>query len=190
LKTESWVQRAREGDEEAWEAIIREHQEGVFRLAFLYLRDAAEAEDVTQRTFIKAFHNIERFEDGRPLRPWLLSISANLAKNRRRSLGRYWAALRRFGDQVILPGRDGKQGSRAEFEVRSDAGLWQAIERLSRMDQEVIYLRFFLEMNVERTAQTLGVAEGTVKSRLHRALKRLREVIEDESPEGEGSAYG
>lgn len=190
MNSEAWIQRVRQGDEAAWEAIVREHQEGVFRLAYLHLGDAAEAEDVTQRTFIRAFRNAHRFDAGRPLKPWLLSIGANLAKNRRRSLGRYWAALRRFGERVLLPRSDGGRMTRAAFESQTDGELWQAIMQLSQSDREVIYLRFFLEMSVAESAQTLGVAQGTVKSRLHRALKRLREVIEARFPELAGGLDG
>ena len=187
VKSESWIQRAREGDEQAWEGIVRAHQEGVFRLAYLYLRDAQEAEDVTQRAFIRAYENFAQFEDERPLRPWLLSIAANLAKNRRRFLGRYWAALRRFGEQAVSARADGWRGRRNEPQAPSEAELWRAIRQLSRVDQEIIYLRFFLDMTVRETAQTLSVAEGTVKSRLHRALHRLKGVIEAEFPEQKGS---
>jgi RNA polymerase sigma-70 factor (ECF subfamily) len=190
VQVESWIRRAREGDEQAWEAIVRGHQEGVFRLAYLYLRDAREAEDVTQRAFIRAYENIDQFENDRHLRPWLLSIAANLAKNRQRSLGRYWAALRRFGAQVISPGAYNSRGRRTEPPVQSESELWHAIKRLSQMEQEIIYLRFFLDMSVRETAGTLGVAEGTVKSRLHRALQRLRGVIEAEFPGLEGYPHG
>lgn len=190
MKVDSLTERARQGDEEAWEVIIREHQEGVFRMAYLHLRDAREAEDMTQRAFIKAFENIDQFEDGRPLRPWLLSIVSNLAKNRRRSLGRYWGALRRFGEQVVSPRADGRRGRRTEPEPQSVSELWRAIQLLSEMDQEIIYLRYFLDMSVKEAAQTLGVAEGTVKSRLHRALGRLRAVMEEQFPELEGNPYG
>jgi RNA polymerase sigma-70 factor (ECF subfamily) len=60
--------------------------------------------------------------------------------------------------------------------------LWQAVRRLSITDQEVVYLRCFLELSVEETAQALGIASGTVKSRLSRALDRLRGVVEREFP--------
>ena len=89
------VRRARRADGAAWEAIAHGHMEPVFRLAYLILGDAADAEDVAQETFIRAYTALERFDETRPLRPWLLSIAANLARNRRRGLGRYWAALPR-----------------------------------------------------------------------------------------------
>src|SRR5512138_2501510 len=76
------------------------HQEAVFRLAYLLLSDPDEAEDVAQETFLRAWKHLKRFDATRPLRPWLLSIASNLASNRRRSAGRYLAALTRaFRDE-------------------------------------------------------------------------------------------
>src|SRR5689334_7811726 len=90
-----WVRRARQGDETAWELLVREHQQAIFRLAYLMLGDASDAEDVAQETFMRAFRALDRFDTSRAARPWLLSIAANLARNRRRSLGRYLQALTR-----------------------------------------------------------------------------------------------
>ena len=170
---------ARRGEEAAWEALVRQHQEPAFRLAYLILGDAADAEDVAQEAFIRALQALERFDTDRPFRPWLLSITANLARNRRRSIGRYLAAVRRLArgkPEPVTPAAT-RDARRWEAEI-----LWQALRRLSAMDQEVIYLRFFLELSVEETAEALGVAPGTVKSRLHRALARLRGVIQREFP--------
>ena len=89
------VARARAGDADAWEALVGGYQAPVFRLAYLILGDAADAEDVAQEAFVRAYLALARFDAARPLRPWLLSITANLARNRRRSLGRYWAAMQR-----------------------------------------------------------------------------------------------
>jgi RNA polymerase sigma-70 factor (ECF subfamily) len=60
--------------------------------------------------------------------------------------------------------------------------LWQAVRQLSLIDQEIIYLRYFLELSVAETTEATGIAPGTVKSRLHRALERLRKVIAAEFP--------
>jgi len=90
------VQRIREGDNTAWEKLVQAHQQPVFRLSYLLLGDAAEAEDNAQETFLRAWRALDRFDAARSLRPWLLSIAANLARNRRRSSGRYLGALRRM----------------------------------------------------------------------------------------------
>lgn len=174
------IRRAREGDGAAWEDLVRERQEAVFRLAYLLLGDPAEADDIAQETFLRAYHALERFDLERPLQPWLARICANLARNRLRSLGRHLNALGRWfrrQEETPSPGIEERVFRRAEAQE-----LWLAIRRLSFTDQQVVYLRFFLEMNVEQTAAALGVAEGTVKSRLHRALIRLRKIIEDDFP--------
>lgn len=173
------INRARQKDGEAWETLVRQHQAAAFRLAFLVLGDANDAEDVAQEAFIQAFQALERFDTDRPFRPWLLSITANLARNRRRSLGRYLAALRRLVQASPEPVAQAETRNARRWEAQV---LWQAVRRLKPADQEIIYLRFFLELSVAETAETLSVAPGTVKSRLHRALSRLREVIEREFP--------
>ena len=174
------VRRAHLGDPSAWESVIQLHQEPVFRFAYLMVGDAAEAEDIAQETFLRAYRAFARFDPQRALRPWLLSITANLARNRRRSLGRYRAALSRFfqANERVEPGIEERSDRREENQA-----VWLAIQRLSETDRQVIYLRYFLELSVDEVAQTAGVASGTVKSRLHRSLKRLKDVIEQESPE-------
>ncbi len=183
LSESAWVQRARRGDEAAWEALVRHHQDGVFRFAYLHLGDAAEAEDVAQETFLRAFRALERFDIQRPMRPWLLSIAANLARNRRRSLGRAWAALQRAVQRE--PEGVGLQPEHPGAETDSWRGqlLWQAMQGLSPTDRELLYLRYFMDLSIAEAAEATGVASGTVKSRTHRALERLRQVIVAEYPE-------
>jgi RNA polymerase sigma-70 factor (ECF subfamily) len=174
------ILRARQGDGSAWEALVRLHQEPTFRLAYLLLGDPDEAEDVTQETFIRAFRALDRFDLSRPMRPWLLSIAANLARNRRRSIGRFFGALQRLVHDEPKPSRAETNGHEQRWQSQA---LWAAVQRLGQSDQQIVYLRYFLDMSVDETAQSLGVPPGTVKSRLHRALGRLRSVIEREYPE-------
>ncbi len=173
------VRRASHGDAAAWEQLVTAHQEAVFRLAYLMLGDPADAQDAAQETFIHAYRALARFDTSRPMRPWLLKIVSNQARNRRRAAGRYVAALRRAliaePDKVIQPAAD--QAARSEAQE-----LWQAVRRLDPADQEIVYLRYFLELPVAEAAAALGVPEGTVKSRLNRALGRLREVIVRDFP--------
>jgi RNA polymerase sigma-70 factor (ECF subfamily) len=174
-----WIERAARGDGAAYEALIRRYQEPVFRLAYLLLGDADDAEDVAQETFIRAYHALDRVDRTRPFRPYLFSITANLARNRRRAVGRYIAALRRAVMLEPMLDRDAEAESALRWEAQT---LWQAVRRLPRADQEVIYLRYFLELSVNEAAEALRVEPGTVKSRLSRALVRLRDVIEGDFP--------
>jgi RNA polymerase sigma-70 factor (ECF subfamily) len=165
-------------DPQAWEALVQEHQEAVFRLAYLMLGDADDAADAAQETFINAYKALDRYDPSRPIRPWLMRICANLARNRRRSLGRTFGMLRRALANEPEPMTVHERSAK-----RIDAqALWQAVRRLNAHDQEVIYLRYFLDMPELEMAAALNVAQGTVKSRLSRALGRLREVVQREFP--------
>jgi RNA polymerase sigma-70 factor (ECF subfamily) len=181
------VTRAQEGDEVAWGHLVRRHQEAVFRLAYLLLHDANDAEDVTQETFLRAYRALNRFDVARPLRPWLLEITRNQSYNWSRALRRRLAALQRWGyhtqdASVGTPQQADTQPEEEALRQWKATALWQAVRRLHGMDQEVVYLRCFMELSVEETAQVLKVAPGTVKSRLSRALERLRRVVEQDFP--------
>jgi RNA polymerase sigma-70 factor (ECF subfamily) len=178
LDESTLIRQAVNGDAAAWESLMQQHQESVFRLAYLLLGDPDDAEDAAQEAFLRAWKYLKRFDATRPLRPWLLSITANLARNRKRSAGRYFAALMRaFRDEPAT----------ARIEEKSlqnmEAGeLWHAVQNLNMAEQQIIYLRYFLDLSVNETAQALQVAEGTVKSRLSRALEKLRSIIQQDFP--------
>jgi RNA polymerase sigma factor (sigma-70 family) len=177
------VQRAASGDDASWAVLMRRHQQAVYRLASLLSGDPDEADDIAQEVFLRAYDALERFDPERPMRPWLLRITRNMAHNRRRASRRYLAALRRA--VRLDPTLKSQARSPAEKdEQRTDRNrLWEAVQRLSHMDQEVVYLRYYLELSEAEAAEALEVAQGTVKSRTHRALARLQTVIKEEFPD-------
>lgn len=137
-----------------------------------------DAEDVAQETFLRAWKHLKRFDSTRPLRPWLLSIASNLASNRRRSAGRYLMALTRaFRDEPAPITIEEKSSQHMQAN-----DLWKAVQTLKMSDQQIIYLRYFLDLTVSETAEVLQVAEGTVKSRMSRALEKLRNIIQQDFP--------
>ena len=172
------VELARRGDLRAWETIVRAHQGIAFRTAYLLCGSSADAEEAVQDAFVKAYRALGRFRRGAPLRPWLLRIVANEAKNRRRAARRREAlALRvaaydRPGDAVPSP-----EAALLRGEAR--ARLLAAVERLPDEHRDAIACRYFLELSEEETAAALGIRRGTVKSRLSRALERLRAELEE-----------
>jgi RNA polymerase sigma-70 factor (ECF subfamily) len=173
------IQQAVQGDHEAYELLMRRYEEPVFRLAYLILGDPDDAQDVAQDTFIRAYRHLPRFDAGRPLRPWLLQITRNLARNRQRSFNRYLAALSRA---LITSPQTESSAESEHIQQGETRALWQAIRQLDRQDQEIIYLRYFLNCSVDETASTLDIQPGTVKSRLSRALQRLRGVVQEDFP--------
>jgi RNA polymerase sigma-70 factor (ECF subfamily) len=100
------VERAREGDGHAYASLVREHEEIAFRIAYVICGSAADAEEAAQEAFVKAYNALGRFRLGEPLRPWLLAIVANEARNRRRAAGRR-AALALSAAPRCWPGSSG-----------------------------------------------------------------------------------
>jgi len=173
------IRHATDGDAAALEPLVLAHQEAVFRLCYLLLGDPDEADDVAQETFLRAWRYLKRFDVTRPLRPWLLSIAANLASNRRRSAGRYLAALTRAFRNEPAPSTNVEEKSTQRMEA---SDLWKAVQTLSLPDQQIVYLRYFLDLSVAETADVLKIPQGTIKSRLSRALDRLRGIIQQDFP--------
>ena len=175
------VREARSGDSEAYALLVGLHQEVAFRAAYLVVREAAAAEDVVQEAFVRAFRELGRFRDGEPFRPWLLRIVTNLALNEVRARGRKQGLLQRFG--ALRRDEEEPDPETPLVENERAAGVWSAINRLGQDDRLVLYLRYFLELDEREMARVIDRPAGTVKSRLHRASARLREVIEREFPE-------
>jgi RNA polymerase sigma-70 factor (ECF subfamily) len=168
------VERARRGDENAYEELVRAHQGIAFRTAYLVAGSAAEAEEAAQEGFIKAYRALGRFRPGSPFRPWLLQIVVNEARNRRRSEGRRAAlALRAAAEGTSGGAAPSPEGALVTGEDRER--LLEAVNGLREEERLVIACRFFLELSEEETAAALGVRPGTVKSRTSRALEHLRE---------------
>lgn len=170
--------RACSGDGAAFAALVREHQEIAFRTAFLITRNAADAEDALQTGVTKAWLALPRFSRGRPVRPWLLAIVANEARNRRRAESRRNAlALRQAGERTIVDTTPSPE--RVALASEASTELLAALERLGDDDRLVLSCRFLLDLGEEETARALGVRRGTVKSRTSRALDRLRRELEE-----------
>jgi RNA polymerase sigma factor (sigma-70 family) len=183
LEEEELVERARNGDVTAYEQLIRTYQDLAARTAYVITGGAADAQDAAQEGFIKAYYSLGRFRAGAPFRPWLLRIVANEAINRRRSARRQVGlALRtaegRLQDDAV-PSPEG--AALAQDEHRR---LVAAMNRLRPEDRLVIAYRYWFDLSESEMADALGCARGTVKSRLSRALARLREVV---GPAGLGS---
>ena len=164
--------RARDGDVGAFEELVTRHQAIAFRVAWLVVRDRGEAEDAVQDAFVKAYYALPRFRPGAPFRPWVLRIVANEARNRGRSARRREGLAVRaaaIGSHATVPSPEAAALGRVDAEV-----LLAAIDRLPERDRMVVAYRYLFEMSEAETAEALDVAPGTVKSRLSRALVRLR----------------
>ena len=165
--------RAQRGDPRAYEELVAPHQEIAFRVAYVITRNAADAEDAVQDALVKAWRALGRFRAGEPLRPWLLQIAANEARNRRRSAGRR--------DRLVLAaasfsGEAAPSPEDAALDSAQRGQLLAALEELPADARDVLACRYLLDLSEEETAAALDLARGTVKSRTSRALDRLKEA--------------
>jgi RNA polymerase sigma factor (sigma-70 family) len=179
LQDAGLIQAARRGDGDAYGALIARHQEAAFRAAYLITGDSDEAKDVMQDAFVKAFRAIEKFRDGSSFCPWLLRIVINEAKNRRLSEARRHLREKIAGSADLKHGRSTPEYLVLNAERNRD--LLAALRRLSDEDRTVIAMRYFLNLDEAEMATALGRPKGTVKSRLSRALKRMRAELHQES---------
>jgi RNA polymerase sigma factor (sigma-70 family) len=160
-----------EGRPHDFEDLVRPHLEIAFRVAYLITRNAADAEDATQDGLVKAWRAFGRLRPGAPVRPWLLKIVANEARNRRRSAGRREALALR-----TPPGEAAPSPEEAAAASEERARLLAALEGLGEDHRFVLACRHLLDLSEAETAAALGVRLGTVKSRTARALDALRET--------------
>jgi len=182
LEDAELIERARRGEGMAYEELVRRYQDVAVRAAHVIAPDG-DAEDAAQEAFVKAYRALARFRTGSPFRPWLLRIVTNEARNRRRSAGRRTGlALRAAEDRPLGDAAPSPESAVLASERR--AALVAALNRLRDDDREVIGARYFLDLSEAETADTLGIPRGTVKSRLSRALGRLRAGLVD----GDGRA--
>jgi RNA polymerase sigma factor (sigma-70 family) len=163
-------------DLESYDQLVREHQGIAFRTAYVITGSAADAEEVVQDAFVKAYRARGRFRSGAPFRPWLLAIVANEARNRRRATGRRARLSLQLAEE--RPSGGAAPSPEVALLAREErAELLAAVDRLGEEQRAAVACRYFLGLSEAETAAVLGCRPGTVKSRLSRALARLEEEL-------------
>ncbi|MFF9017749.1 RNA polymerase sigma factor [Streptomyces sp. NPDC014870] len=187
------IARVRAGEAEAYASLVRAHTAVALRAAVAY-GAGAEAEDVVQQAFFKAYRSLGRFKEGAAFRPWLLRIVANETRNTVRAAGRQRAVAGREAEllaaEPLIP--EGADPAIAAEERERRLQLLGALDGLGDDHRQVVIHRYLLELDETETAAALGWPRGTVKSRLSRALKKLGLVLEGEEggEEHDGRAGG
>jgi RNA polymerase sigma factor (sigma-70 family) len=155
---------------------VRRYQDVAMRTAYLVAPEA-DAADAVQDAFVKAYGALARFRTGAPIRPWLLRIVANEARNRRRSADRRAGLALRA---VPVSSSADELAPSPESAVLADETRGQLLAALGRLrdeEREVIGARYFLGLSEAETAESLSIPAGTVKSRTARAIGHLRVAL-------------
>ena len=179
------VRRCAEGDEVACAELVAEHQRMVFQLGLHLLGDVEDARDLSQDVFLQVFRTIDRFRGQSALRTWIYRIIVNQSRNRQR-----WWRRRHRADQVSLDAHLEQHGDSAMADVSAGpdrvlgqkdtaSRVWQALDALPFDQRTAVVLREIDGLSYEEIAFSLGVAVGTVKSRLTRGREALRDRLRD-----------
>jgi RNA polymerase sigma-70 factor (ECF subfamily) len=171
------------GEAQFYHELIRPHERSVYMMALSYMKNEADAEDVAQEAFIKAFRNLSTFRGDAKFSTWLISITLNEARNRLRRQG-----VVRMQSLDEPPDEDGAVSPallRDWREIPSEAVereevrtlIKKAVELLPEIYKQVFLLRDVEEMDVNETAQTLSISISNVKVRLHRARMMLQKQL-------------
>ena len=164
------VRRCQDGDRDAFRHLVERYKDPLYGTALLMTRNPALAEEHVQDALLLAWRGIRGFQRGRPVKPWLIRILVNavLGQQRKRSL-----------PTVPLEESPPLEAPPGDVEAIEDRQvLRDALDQLSPEHRQVVVLRYFADLTVPEVARAAGVREGTVKSRLHRALRQMRELLD------------
>ena len=171
---EDLLARVRGGERNAFGELVRRHERSIYLLALRYLGVPEDARDVTQRAFVQAYRQLERFRGQASFRTWIYRIASNLALDTLRARGRE----ARLAAELLEPAPvDGDKLGEREERVR----LRQAVAELPPKQRLVVELRIFDELPFREVAEIVGSSEDSAKVNFHHALKRLRALLGDES---------
>jgi RNA polymerase sigma-70 factor (ECF subfamily) len=176
LEEAELVHRAKNGDVGAYEELVRMHQDLAARTAYVITGQAADAQDAVQEALVNAYRALGRFREDAPFRPWLLRIVANEAISRRRSARRQAGLAVRAAEGRPLDDAVPSPEAAALAQERHQQVV-AAVNRLRPEERLVIAYRYWFDLSEAEMADALGCPRGTVKSRLSRALGRLREAM-------------
>ena len=161
------IRAAQAGDSRAFERIVQGNHTRVFSFLLQMTRHRADAEDLTQQTFVKAYHHLDRVDAERPIIPWLLTIARNNALNHFRSKKK-WEHM-----PVELEAHEPTPARQAELQESAD-NIWSRARRvLSPREFEVLWLRFAEELSTSEAARVMGLTQIHLKVLVHRARQKL-----------------
>ena len=179
--------RCQNGDRDAFRHLVEQYKDVLFGTAVLMTGNRAIAEEQVQEALLSAWRGIRGFRRGNPVKPWLLRILVNVVLSQQRKRAVETVRFNGNGPEEHDYSSDDPAETLDALENR--LALRRAIAGLSPDHRQVVALRYFAGLTVPEVARTLGVREGTVKSRLHRALAILRHQLEEsglETPSRQG----
>ncbi len=178
-KLSALVERAREGDRDAFEKLMALHQDEIFRLIFFRTRSRLDSEDLIQDIFLSAFKYLPQLKDSDRFRAWLYKIALNRVYDfhRRNKLLAFLGITEHREETDVADVEPHLNAGALDTVIRKEfwSHVKQLSKRFSRMEKEIFFLRFVDDLNLKEIAQTLGKSESAVKTHLYRAIRKFKE---------------
>lgn len=169
------IKRCQKGESEAFRWLVDEYGDLAYRTAYLITNDHQLAEEIIQEAFLDVWRGIRRFKVDSPFKPWFLKIVVNRCRMQKRRRVVPTVSLERMEPKRVAT--DARSADEAMASRESRQLVREVIASLEKNQRSVIMLRYFAELTVPEIAQVLSLPEGTVKSRLYRAMQRLRQRL-------------
>lgn len=167
-----WVAMAQHGDAEAFAQLVESYQTPVYNLCYRMLGEAGEAEDAAQEAFLRAYRNINRYDDERPFATWLLSIAAHYCIDQIRKRRMTVVSVEELPPQYELPD-PAPSPERMVSEGEQQGRVQALLDGLSEVDRAAVVMYYWYEYSYEEIAQALGLTVSAIKSRLHRSRRAM-----------------
>jgi RNA polymerase sigma-70 factor, ECF subfamily len=176
----TWINQARQGDEEAFTYLVETYQKPVYNLCYRMLGEPEAAEDAAQETFLKVYQNLARYDRERSFATWLLSIAAHhcIDKLRRRRFSSVSIDEDEEG-QTDIPDRFAPDPESETSRRQEDERLHNCLQSLDPIDRAAVIMRYWQDCSEAEIAQALKLTVPAVKSRLHRARRALADLWEE-----------
>jgi RNA polymerase sigma-70 factor (ECF subfamily) len=171
------VEEAREGKESAFKKLLNTYWSDVYRFQFAKTNNQDEAEDITMKTFAKAFDKIDLYNDNYNFKTWLISISKNIFIDSIRGKKKETISLNKGDSEAYLITDDSPSPEDQIINDQNLAQLLSYIKQLNAKQQKIISLRYFQELSYKEISETLNESMSSVKVNLLRAKKSLAEII-------------
>lgn len=168
MQNEKRVKRAIKGDDKAFEELMSEYKENLYRTAFSYVRNEADALDIVQETVYKAYISIDKLKEPKYFKTWITRILINTALTH----------IRKGSKIVYIEDRELSEAMGAvENRVEESIYIWEALDSLEEKHREVIILKYFNDLTINEVAQVLKYPLGTAKTYLNKGLNKLRNIM-------------
>jgi RNA polymerase sigma-70 factor (ECF subfamily) len=172
-----WVQQAREGDQAAFTQLVEAYQTPVYNLSYRMLGNMVEAEDAAQETFIRAYRRLDTYDPSRKFSSWLLAIASHYCVDVLRRRRMNYLSFDELPPMVELSMPRATQPEQVVVSQQQASAVQRLLDTLPASYRTPVILRYWYDMSYREIAETMGVTESTIKTRLHRARAKLAQQV-------------